>query len=97
MIGWSGFGRALVQASLLLAASGISAQPAPSDACGLALTSHYIGALAVPTVRSTIVALSAPAIVRWIAPGRSIKPDLNPQRLNVILDEAGRITAMRCG
>jgi hypothetical protein len=30
-------------------------------------------------------------------PGRAIRPDFDPRRLNVILDETGRIMNMRCG
>jgi hypothetical protein len=30
-------------------------------------------------------------------PGRAIRRDFNPRRLDVILDETGRIMNMRCG
>lgn len=74
-----------------------SAPPRATDQCRLALTSRFIGARAVPAVRSAISEITRPLDLRWIAPGVTIRTDFDARRLNVILDEAGRIMAMRCG
>lgn len=92
-----GFGRAMALACALAAGSTPAARPSPSDQCQLALTSRYVGARAIPAVRSAVTALARPHAIRWIAPGQAIATDYSPQRLNVILDETGRIMAMRCG
>ena len=69
----------------------------PPDTCRLTLTERFIGAKAVPTVRSTLGQIARPNPVRWITPGQAVTLDFSPRRLNVILDETGRIAAMRCG
>jgi Peptidase inhibitor I78 family len=95
--------RAAALACALLADWGAAmagpAQPAPVEAesCNPVLAARYIGARAVPAVRGVIRAVAGLRPIRWIRPGQPITPDLKPQRLNVIIDDAGRIMAMRCG
>jgi hypothetical protein len=88
---------AAVFAAVLAACSSAAAAPAPADSCRLAITSRYVGARAVPTVRKAIRAIARPRSIRWIRPGQAITTDYSAQRLNVIIDESGRIMAMRCG
>jgi hypothetical protein len=75
----------------------LKAEPVAPDTCSLALTARFVGARAVSEVRSTVGQVARPHPVRWIAPGQAITLDQNPDRLNVIVDEAGRIAVMRCG
>lgn len=75
----------------------LRAEPVSPDTCSLALTARFVGARAVAEVRSTVSQIARPHLVRWIAPGQAITLDHNPQRLNVIIDERGRIAVMRCG
>jgi hypothetical protein len=75
----------------------LRAEPAPTDTCSLALTARFIGARAVGEVRNAVQQVAQPHPVRWIAPGQAITIDQNPERLNVITDETGRIAVMRCG
>jgi hypothetical protein len=67
------------------------------DTCRLSLTQRFVGAQAVVEVRRAIRAIARPHPVRWITPGQPITTDQSPERLNVILDESGRIAVMRCG
>lgn len=72
-------------------------EPAVPDTCSLSLTARFVGAHAVTEVRRTVRQVARPHPVRWIVPGQAITLDQNPQRLNVITDETGRIAVMRCG
>ncbi|MFM9936328.1 MAG: I78 family peptidase inhibitor [Novosphingobium sp.] len=94
---WLAPRRAATLACALMLGGAASAPPLATDQCRLALTSRFIGASAVPAVRSAIGVIARPLALRWIAPGVTIKTDFNARRLNVILDETGRIMAMRCG
>jgi Peptidase inhibitor I78 family len=78
-------------------AAPLCAEPASPDTCSLALTVRFVGARAVPLVRRAVQQVARPHLVRWIGPGQAITPDQNAQRLNVIVDEDGRIAVMRCG
>lgn len=82
---------------LPLCAARADAPAPPPDTCHLTQGTRYIGARAVPQVRRMIGQLNRPQPVRWIAPGQAITLDYNDRRLNVILDEDGRIAVMRCG
>lgn len=98
---WLALFRAVVCAAAagcaVLACGSAAAEPAHPDACHAALASRFIKARATPTLRRTIEAIARPRRIRWIALGQPITLDYDPARLNVILSEAGRITAMRCG
>lgn len=96
MLLWKALACALM-ANVLLSGSSVAAEPALPDRCYLVLASRFVGARAVPTVRRNIRAIVKHRPVRWIAPGRAIQFNFNALRLNVILSETGRITAMRCG
>lgn len=93
------FGAAALVFMPLCAASAqpVRAGPVAPDSCGLALTARFVGARAVAQVRSAVGQIARPHPVRWIAPGQAITLDHNPERLNVIVDENGRIAVMRCG
>lgn len=82
--------------AVLPLSAAFAASPTP-ETCRLTLTRRFIGAQAVAEVRRAIRAIARPYPVRWIAPGQAITTDQNADRLNVILDEGGRIAVMRCG
>ncbi len=93
------FGAAALGFLSLYAASALPtlAEPTAPDTCSLALTARFIGARNVSEVRNAIRQVARPHLVRWIGPGQAITLDQNPQRLNIIVDENGRIAVMRCG
>lgn len=70
---------------------------AVTDTCGLRMAARYSGTSATPKVREALVASVAHNRVRWIRPGTAITQDYRPDRLNIILDEDGRVMTMRCG
>lgn len=78
-------------------APALAAEPTPPDTCRLALTARFVGAHAVPEVRRLVRQIARGHPIRFISPGQSITLEQNPRRLNVILDEDGRIASMRCG
>ena len=93
---FSGVSLAILPLCIALAGPLLAEPPSP-DSCGLALTARFSGAHSVVEVRRAVEQVARPHPVRWIAPGQAITLEQNPQRLNVIVDETGRIAAMRCG
>lgn len=47
--------------------------------------------------RSVLSAMSVPAGTRIIEPGTMVTMDHNPNRLNIEINESGRIAGARCG
>lgn len=68
-----------------------------ADECGTHAVSRYIGSEAIPAVRKAIASASGHDRIRWITAGSAVTLDVRPDRLNIILDQAGRILTMRCG
>ncbi|MDK4805677.1 MAG: I78 family peptidase inhibitor [Novosphingobium aromaticivorans] len=73
-----------------------SDDPAAHD-CNKPLSTAFIGLPESPRNRAALVAAVGHHPVRWVHPGDAITMDYQPGRLNVILDETGRIVATRCG
>lgn len=63
--------------------------PAPADACGAVANHARIG---TPLSAWT----PTPAGARIIHPGQPVTDDLRRERLNVLVDAEGRITALEC-
>jgi hypothetical protein len=78
-------------------ASASEAQTAEVTPCGTEKVARFIGTSAAPATRKDIESLAGRAPVRWITPGQPITLDFSEARLNVIVDEQGKIAAMRCG
>ena len=71
--------------------------PPASDECGAAPLAHYAGAEATEHVRAAIADVAGQRSVRYIGPGDAVTQDFRPDRLNVELDDQGRIVRLRCG
>ncbi len=63
-------------------------QPAAADACGAVANHARIG--------TPIADWTPPAGARVIHPGQAVTDDLRRERLNVLVDANGRITALEC-
>lgn len=64
----------------------------PSDGCGAADLSEFIGQPAVE-----VAAIESPGPVRILGPRSVATMDFNPTRLNILTDEDGIVTALSCG
>lgn len=62
------------------------------DACGASALQGLIG-----QPRSVLAAMTLPEPTRVIEPGMAVTMDYSPARLNIELDDAGRITRVACG
>lgn len=67
--------------------------PAPGvDACGAAELQDMVG-----QPRRVLDTIRFAVPVRIIEPGQAVTADFSPNRLNILLDDAGIITEIRCG
>jgi hypothetical protein len=67
--------------------------PAPGvDACGAAELQDMVG-----KPRRVLETIRFAVPVRIIEPGQPVTADFSESRLNILLDEAGIITEIRCG
>lgn len=67
------------------------------ETCGSQVIAQFLGGMAVPSVRTAVMKAVGHERIRWVKPGTTITQDYQPDRLNVILDDRGRIMTMRCG
>lgn len=72
-------------------------EPLPALTCGEAKAARYMGQAETPALHETVSRAVGHAKIRWVHPGDAVTQDYAPGRLNVILDETGRISAVRCG
>ncbi len=73
------------------------ASSSEDDPCGAAQLHELLQRHDSPAIRAAVSRFAGEAPVRWIAPGMAVTADYAPERLNLILDEDGRIATMRCG
>jgi hypothetical protein len=68
------------------------ADPAAADTCNMA---QYTALVGKPATDPAVPAASA--TVRIIKPGDQVTMDFNAARLNIDVDAAGNVSALRCG
>ncbi|MGE0045149.1 MAG: I78 family peptidase inhibitor [Hyphomonadaceae bacterium] len=61
------------------------------DTCGRAQFAHLVGVLVTPEIQASL-----PAGSRVLALGQPITADYRAERLNLWLDDDGRVEALRC-
>ncbi len=87
----------MIRLALLLALAGCATTPPAPVACSATALTGYNGKTATPDLLATLKSTSGARLVRTIDPGMMVTMDYRPDRLNVQLHEARRITALRCG
>lgn len=71
-------------------------KPPAEDTCGTAKVSRFLGQEATAAIEAEISADTA-GPTRTIRPGDAVTMDFRPDRLNIELDESGKIKRLRCG
>lgn len=76
----------------------VAPDPAERSDCNADIAQVFVGDSADAETRGRLLSEVAPiTTVRWVGPGEATTDDLNPDRLNVMLDVNGDITGTRCG
>lgn len=73
------------------------ASASDEDPCGATQLGALLQRRDSPALRAAVARFAGPAPVRWIAPGTAVTSDYIAERLNLILDEDGRVATLRCG
>jgi hypothetical protein len=69
----------------------------PGVECNASKLGGLVGKMRGPEVEAEAKRLSGANSVRWISPGMAVTMDFRADRLNVDLDDSGKITGSRCG
>lgn len=70
---------------------------AKSVDCNLPQAKRFIGMLLTPKLREELADAINHDRIRMVRPGTIITQDYNPERINLIADDAGMIMTIRCG
>ena len=74
------------------------ATPAPvGGTCNAAPAQFAVGQLNTPALLEQARVRSGARLARAIPPGLAVTMEFNPERLNLTLDAAGRVTQVNCG
>ena len=65
--------------------------------CNAAATAGLIGRPASSALGAEALRLSGAGIMRWLRPGEIVTMEFREDRLNIDLDERGRVKRVRCG
>lgn len=71
--------------------------PGADDACGASRVRTAVGQQRSDALAAEVARRSGAERIRWIGPGDAVTQDFRPDRLNVHLDERGRIRRVVCG
>jgi hypothetical protein len=69
----------------------------PGHTCSEDGTAQFVGQTKTDAVAAEIKRVSNAAVVRWAPPGVMLTMDFRADRVTVWLDEASKITKIRCG
>jgi hypothetical protein len=78
-------------------ASAPAGQPPAGGQCNAAPAQSFIGKDSTASVMEAARVQSGAHMARVLRPGQMITKEYNAQRLNLVVDDTGRITAVRCG
>jgi hypothetical protein len=69
----------------------------PGHTCAEGAAENYVGQVRSDAVGNAIQAATHAAVVRWAPPNVMLTMDYRSDRVTIWLDEANRITRIRCG
>ncbi len=96
-------------AGLMLMASACTNVPPPANGsvppeqgvgesgCNAAAAQDLVGRQRSEALEAEALRLTGARAVRWIRPGDAVTMDFRPDRLNIEVDEQGRVSTFRCG
>ncbi len=72
-------------------------EPGGNEQCDVGAVHTYIGQNYSDALRQVVTAQSGAESARVLEPGQPFTLDYRQERLNIYLDEEGRISDLRCG
>ncbi|WP_037552778.1 I78 family peptidase inhibitor [Sphingomonas sp. URHD0057] len=92
----------LIAPALLVACSTAPAQPVvhgqtPGHTCVEGAADSHFGEVRSDAVGKAILAATHAAVIRWAPPNVMLTMDYRADRVTIWLDEANKITKIRCG
>jgi nitrous oxide reductase accessory protein NosL len=75
----------------------VDAEALPAINCGEGRLAKLMNQPENDETHAAVIAAVGHRHVRWVHPGDAVTMDYQPGRLNVIVDERGKIAATRCG
>ena len=72
-------------------------QPPVGGQCNAAPAQSFVGKDSTASVIEAARVQSGAHMARVLRPGQMITKEYNAQRLNLVVDDNGRVTAVRCG
>ena len=91
--------KALPALALALVGCATSGEPPLHGAghCKAEAAVSLVGQPGTAELAAKALKLSGARVVRWIRPGSAVTMDYNPGRLDIDLDENGKVSRFRCG
>ena len=69
----------------------------PGHKCDAANTNQYVGQLGTADTGAAILRATKAAVLRWAPPNTMLTMDYREDRVTIWVDEAKKITKIRCG
>jgi len=69
----------------------------PGHKCDAASTSQYVGQLGTADTGAAVIRATKAAVLRWAPPNTMLTMDYREDRVTIWVDEAKKITKIRCG
>ena len=71
--------------------------PPEATPCGSQHLAGFVGKKRTDTIAAQVAQVSGAKSIRWIKPGMAVTMDYREDRLNVRLDDKGKILSFNCG